>query len=628
MSENEIKKAFESAEDIDATPHADQQESRPKGGGSRKRRKKYFPFKVENGRVWRHIQSEDDDSESRKKWVPFVSEVNVLASTRSANGDNWGRLVEVVDRDGNRHRWAMPLEMLAGSGEELRRELLSRGLEPVPGVQSRKWKEWLNEYLTSADPAASARCVSNIGWHDETFVLPDETIDAGGQSEEVLLQSAERLDHAMNAAGDLSDWRQSIAAEALGNSRLVLAISAAFAAPLLAITGQTGGGFHLRGGSSIGKSTALAVAGSVWGGGGVQGYVRNWRTTDNALEALAAMHDDSLLCLDELSQIEPRAAAAAAYMLANGRGKSRAGKDGQARRGYEWRTLFLSTGEISLADKIREGGGNMAAGMEVRVVDLRADTGSGLGIFERLPDGLDAPGFAVELNNRASRFYGTPIREFLHNLVSDIPAYRTRLNHLQSLFTDSTLPKGADGQVGRVAARFAIVAAAGEIASEMGITGWGKAAATTAVSQCFSDWLKDRGGTGSGEVTEACRRLRHAIETDGQSRFLPWYHDPRTVVRIKTLGYVRRPREEEDAAPTLYFFHGSGLRDLLSGLDFRSVTAGLAKIGVIIPPDSESSDGKAGRLSKVWKVPSEERSVRLYQVDADLIAAGASDGDA
>ena len=51
--------------------------------------------------------------------------------------------------------------------------------------------------------------------------------------------------------------------------------------------------------------------------------------------------------------------------------------------------LFLSNGEIALEDKIREGGGRIAAGIEVRVIDLRADAGAGRGCM-RKPDSLGA----------------------------------------------------------------------------------------------------------------------------------------------------------------------------------------------------------------------------------------------
>ena len=48
----------------------------------------------------------------------------------------------------------------------------------------------------------------------------------------------------------------------------------------------------------------------------------------------------------------PKDAGEVAYMLANGAGKNRASKDGSARVAYKWRTLFLSSGEIGLADKV------------------------------------------------------------------------------------------------------------------------------------------------------------------------------------------------------------------------------------------------------------------------------------
>ena len=41
-------------------------------------------------------------------------------------------------------------------------------------------------------------------------------------------------------------------------------------------------------------------------------------------------------------------------MLGNGLGKSRASRDASLRKPASWRLLFLSTGEISLADKMAE----------------------------------------------------------------------------------------------------------------------------------------------------------------------------------------------------------------------------------------------------------------------------------
>src|SRR5207249_3789011 len=134
-----------------------------------------------------------------------------------------------------------------------------------------------------------------------------------------------------------------------GNSRLVFAVSCAFAAPLLFGSESDSGGFHLYGPSSIGKSTALVVAGSVWGGGGKNGYVESWRTTANGLEAYAEAHNDCLAVLDEIAQVDAREAADCLYMLANGMGKGRMTKTIGARRRLTWSTLVLSSGEITLS---------------------------------------------------------------------------------------------------------------------------------------------------------------------------------------------------------------------------------------------------------------------------------------
>ncbi len=116
------------------------------------------------------------------------------------------------------------------------------------------------------------------------------------------------------------------------------------------------------------------------------GFVRSWRATANGLEGVALGHSDTLLCLDELSQLAAKDAGEAAYMLGNGSGKSRSSRDGSARRAAKWRVMFLSSGEISLADKVAEDGRGrrLAAGQQVRIVDIPADAGAGMRLFENL----------------------------------------------------------------------------------------------------------------------------------------------------------------------------------------------------------------------------------------------------
>lgn len=109
------------------------------------------------------------------------------------------------------------------------------------------------------------------------------------------------------------------------------------AAPLIDPAGEDSGGFYLRGPSSCGETTALKLAASVWDE--PKADCRLWRATSNGLEGLAALHNDGLLILDELSQIDPKEAGENACLLANGRGKARA-----ARQSASWRLIFLSAG--------------------------------------------------------------------------------------------------------------------------------------------------------------------------------------------------------------------------------------------------------------------------------------------
>ncbi len=227
-----------------------------------------------------------------------------------------------------------------------------------------------------------ARCVDRIGWHGSRYVLPAEAV--GESSEKVVFQNAHAVEPAFSVAGTADEWREHVAALAQGNSRMVFALSAAFAGALLEPAGDDSGGFHLRGRSSTGKSTALKAAASVWGN--PASYCRLWRSTSNGLEGLAALHNDGLLILDELSQIDPKEAGEAAYLLANGRGKNRAARNGTARQAASWRLLFLSAGEESLSALMARAGRKPTAGQEIRLAEIDADAGAGMGVLEDFMD--------------------------------------------------------------------------------------------------------------------------------------------------------------------------------------------------------------------------------------------------
>jgi putative DNA primase/helicase len=268
-------------------------------------------------------------------------------------------------------------------------------------------------------------------------------------------------------------------------------------------------------------------------------YLRSWRHTDKRLEGVAGMHSDLLLVLDEIGELAPKIAGQTAYMLANGQGKGRAARDGSPRALTTWRILFLSSGEVALSDLVTQAGGKVRAGQEVRVIDLPADAGAGHGLFDRVPEGTTAGAFADALKCASAKHYGHALPAFLRALVSDSARAREALASLRDSIATELAGDDATGQVRRVAQRFALVAAAGELATAYRLTGWETGEAQRAASACFTAWLTGRGTVQASEPGAMVEQVRAFLSAHGESRFTRWDAPADGVRTINRAGYVR-----------------------------------------------------------------------------------------
>lgn len=532
------------------------------------------------------------------EWI--CGPLKIEARTRDAQGSSWGRLLVFRDHDGREHRWTCPQAMHAGNGDELRAVLLREGLAITTNPAQRRR---VADYIQMAQTEVTARCVDRTGWHGDVFVLPRETI-GDSEAEPVLFQAATIDGVTLGQAGTLAGWIETVAAPCAGNTRLVLAVCIGFAGPCVGLMGAEGGGIHLRGPSSCGKSTALAVAASLYGA--PQQYARTWRATDNGLEGVAAIHSDLLLVLDELGQLEPRHAGQVAYMLANGQGKARSHRDGSPRATAQWRLVFLSAGEIGLAELVTQSGGKVRPGQEVRVIDLPADTGAGVGLFDRVPRGTPAGAFADALKVASATHHGHALPAFLNALVADPAKARETLRALRDGIAAALPPPGSSGQVKRVADRFALIAAAGELATAYKLTGWATGEAERAVKACFSAWLEARGTAGNGESAAVLAQVRNFLEANAEARFTRWdapESGPRTVNRA---GFRKRDVDGDEFYIEVECFR----RDVCAGFDHAAAARALADAGAL---DMD----RDGRPTKKVRLP-DGRNTRMYVVTAAL----------
>jgi putative DNA primase/helicase len=551
-------------------------------------------------------KDENDLAEERKVFV--CGPLRVTAETRTKDQTGWGRLLEWRDRDGHPHAWTLPMSMLEGDAAAVCAVLADRGLITGNGTKAR---QLLTRYLKECRPAAKLRSTDRTGWYGNAYVLPSRTIgEADG--ERVLYQTGTSGQGDFRQRGTAADWRATVARLCAGNTRPMFGIGFAFAAPLLRFAaGEESGGAHFRGDSSCGKSTILCAAASVWGKpSGDDSFRKEWRATGNGLEALAQSRNDSLLPLDEMGQVDGKEAGNIAYMLANGQAKQRMSDQATLRRAASWRLLFLSSGEISLADHMAAAGKTIKAGQESRLADIPAAPFTGYGVFDTLNGYPDGAALSVAIRDAAAKHYGAVGIAYLEYLARVQDAIPGRLKAYADQFGRHVVQSGASGQVDRVAKRFALVGFALELAQEFGLTGWEPGEGTRAAKVCFNAWLHHRGGPGDLEEAAILAQTRAFFEAHGDSRFADWDHSERAATGIEevrriVLDRVGFRRRSVPSDGWCYFVLAEQFRTVIcQGLDHRRAAEVLRRHGWIEPD-------RDGRNSQSLRLPGMGRS-RAY----------------
>ena len=525
-----------------------------------------------NGVYW---QEPFGDNAVPKHPTLLCSPLIVVAETRDTEQSNWGRLLSWLDNDGHSHNWACPVEMLAATDTaEFRRELVRNGLTIVTNGKAR---QKLVDYVLSVKPQSQdrVRCVTKTGWHGARYVLSNR-VYGKQEGESVIYQGVTNGDFA--SSGTLSDWQREVAARAVGNSRIVFAISTAFAGALVEMANESGGGFQFTGETSKGKtSTLIDPAASVCGH--PDRFAKKWRTTANGLEALCLSRNHSTLMLDDLGQSDAKECGQAAYLIANGQGKARMQKEGGNRPLSTWKVMILSSGEVDIAQHMAEAGKVAKGGQVVRLPSIPADAGAGIFALERLHDQLGGRQFSDTLKAVTREYFGTAGEAFLEKLT--VPAtlkettdsIRGGINEIVKLMK---ITDGAAPEVGRVAARFALVAFAGELATRFGVTGWDKGEALKSSIRCFDDWLNDAGGAMGADDKALFAQVSAFLQAHGASRFPPHDISPDDLQRIQN-----RAGFSHNNGENVFYWVESGAfkRELCKGFNPTAAAKNLVKAG-------------------------------------------------
>ena len=228
-------------------------------------------FTLNNDGIYQ-LRPGDDDADLVP--VKISSPVVVKGRCRTAARHGWGRVVSVQDPEGTWHELVLEGRNLSSSPNVALAPLFDLGLELAPASKA---GESVMLLLRSWQPEAVYLRARRLGWtsdaHD-AFVLGNGRVI--GHALVTTDSVPDDMKAATNTQGTLDAWKSEVAARCVGNPLMMLAVSHAFSGPLLAVLGQTGGGFHLRGKSSRGKSTIQYVASSVWG---APSLLQSWNGT-------------------------------------------------------------------------------------------------------------------------------------------------------------------------------------------------------------------------------------------------------------------------------------------------------------------------------------------------------------
>ena len=214
-----------------------------------------------------------------------------------------------------------------------------------------RWVEEL-QHQGAADIARS-----QFGWADDacsSFILGDREVFSDRIDFNPASVKTSGLFDALTPRGTLDGWREN--AEFFNKPGMELyqfALCASFGSVLMHSSPMSGALLHMFSkDSGLGKTTAMMMALTVWGR--PMGLLLKERDTMNHRMNRAEVYKNLLFATDEITNMRPLAASDMTYAITEGmqRGRMEGGANQERARGFEWKFLALSTGNMSLVEKI------------------------------------------------------------------------------------------------------------------------------------------------------------------------------------------------------------------------------------------------------------------------------------
>ena len=415
---------------------------------------------------------------------------------------------------------------------------------------------------------------------------------------------AAAIRHGLHVMGTAAEWATEVAMPLRGNPNVALSFATFFAAPCLHFASEPGGGSHLYGPSTIGKTMVSDAGQSIYGWPletADSAFGVTWAGSEAGFDALALARTDLGLPLDEITLADRRSAEQIVYKLASGTKGPRATSTGGLRETVHASLLVLSTGEKSLAEFIGKG---LQEGARKRLVDVPAEVQPG-SAFETIPrEQIHIA--SKRLFDAMKRQHGAVGRDWQRHLVDIGPdKIKAKLHKHREAFL--ALPEvvavaaKAHPQVRAVVNRFALHAAALRMAIAAGLLPWTAEEADMGIAACMGRWVAQRGNVDTaGEVMRAACEVERKLAAGLRDQFI--------YINKSKAGNKLIPATEADEAKAKTPEHFDGFiksgyalirpeawRRYCDGLQPAEIARHFLDRGVLVPGDN-------GSLSKSQQV--------------------------
>lgn len=350
----------------------------------------------------------------------------------------------------------------ATSKEELRKVLSKQGValygKQLDGIMEYT-QAWINELQQTVQAENAMR---QFGWTDDnlsSFIIGSRRVYADRIEKNAPSVSTAELMPFFKQRGDFHAWRTAMEFwNRPGMELHQFVVCAGFGAPLMKLTPHNAALIHLWSkGSGYGKSTVQYAAAGIWGN--PKRVVMQLKDTYNTQMNRAEIYKNIPVIMDEVTNMKAMEASDLIYQSTQGQQRNRmaASSNVERYRGDPWGTLFITSGNMSIIDKVTITK-SMPLGEAMRTIEIHV---------KRVVDKMNIPKHESDaLNDAILENYGHAGPIFVQYIMSHQEEVRQLLKKVQA-----TIDKRAelDAQTRFWSAAAAVIVVAAVICKQIGL---------------------------------------------------------------------------------------------------------------------------------------------------------------